>query len=246
MKKMLLALLSLSAWCVVLGQSKEEGAAFHPSGTVKWNPESLFFGKVGLSGEYGLSSRNALTLGIGIPATHTTRTKINSKKRDVDMKTFSIMGGYRHYLGKKSLSGLYLEPYVKYVKNDASTVIDGDLNGKTVDFATTSKYSGTGVGAQLGAQFLIGNRVVLDLFFLGPEANISRHRAVMHDITSTAPWDPAQAADAQRQINDNIGDLPILGKKLHVVVDPQSKTVSSDYKGFLPGFRMGLSIGVKL
>jgi hypothetical protein len=67
----------------------------------------------------------------------------------------------------------------------------------------------------------------------------------MHDITSTEPWDAQDAADAQAEINSSIGDLPIIGDKLNVVVDPNAKTVSSDFSGFLPGLRFGLSVGVR-
>ena len=67
----------------------------------------------------------------------------------------------------------------------------------------------------------------------------------MHDITSTGSWDAQESADAQQEINDAIGDLPIIGDKLVVTVDANARTVSSDYKGFLPGFRAGLSIGIR-
>ena len=87
--------------------------------------------------------------------------------------------------------------------------------------------------------------VTIDLFFLGPEANSAKHNIVMQDITSTGPWDAQESADAQQEIDDAIGDLPIIGDKLKVVVDANARTVSSDYKGFLPGFRTGLSIGFR-
>lgn len=243
MKKLLFAF----ACFFILNSTKAQQDAVLPKNSVvvKWNPESLYFGKVSLFGEYNFKKRRSITFGFGIPATHTTTVKINDKDRSVEMKTFSIMGGYRMYLGKKTMSGVYFEPYLKYVKNDANTIIDGDLNGRNVDFATTSKYSGTGVGAQLGVQFMIAKRVVFDLFFLGPEANTASHKVVMRDINSVLPWSQSEAADAQQQINDNIGDLPIVGKKLKVVVDANSKTVSSDYNGFLPGIRFGLSVGVR-
>ncbi|MGN6165184.1 MAG: outer membrane beta-barrel protein [Flavisolibacter sp.] len=243
MKKLFFVL----ACFIILNSTKaqQEAPIFKSSVAVKWNPESLYFGKVSLSGEYNFKNRKSVTFGIGIPASHSTTVNMDDKDRSVEMKTFSVMGGYRMYLGKKTMSGIYFEPYLKYVKNDANTVIDGDLDGRTVNFVTTSKYSGTGVGAQLGVQFMIAKRVVFDFFFLGPEANTVNHKIIMHD-TSLEPWTQAEADDAQRTIDDNIGDLPIVGDKLKVVVDRNNKTVSSDYSGFLPGIRFGLSVGIRL
>ena len=244
MKKFLLALTSFIVLNSFHAQAQGDSATFAPSFAVKWNPESLVFGKISLLGEYNLKHKKSITFGIGIPASHSTTIELDDKDRRIEMKTFSVMGGYRMYLGKKTMTGVYFEPYLKYVKNDAKAVIDADLNGRTVNFVTTSKYSGTGVGAQLGVQFMIARRVVFDLFFLGPEANTASHKVVMHD-TSSQPWTQAEADDAQNAIDDNIGDLPIVGDKLKVVVDRNSKTVSSDYSGFLPGVRFGLSVGIR-
>jgi hypothetical protein len=241
-------LLALS--CLVHQLNAQSGDAanvehYLPSTSIKWNPSSLYFGKIGLMSEYNFKRKKSVTFNIGIPISKNTTVKIDDKDRTVEMKTFSIMGGYRMYLGQKTMSGLYFEPYLKYVKSDGSTILDTDLDGKPTNFATTSAYTGVGVGAQLGVQFMIAKRVVIDFFFLGPEANSSKHKVVMHDITSTDAWDAQEAADAQAEINDSIGDLPIIGDKLNVVVDPNAKTVSSDYSGFLPGLRFGLSVGVR-
>jgi hypothetical protein len=241
----LLPVFFIASLCMAQEKEKKDKPEFSTSVAVKWNPESLYFGKVGLSGEFNIKHKKSVTFGIGIPYDKSITYKLNDKDRDITIKTFSIMGGYRMYFGKKEMKGFYFEPYLKYMKNDASTIISSDLNGRSVDFVTTSNYSGFGLGLQLGVQFMIAKRVVFDFFFLGPEANTAKHKAVMHDITSVGPWNAADAADAQQQIDDNIGDVPVLGDKLKVTVDANTRTVSSDYKGFLPGFRTGLSIGFR-
>ena len=251
MKKIFLIVSCLSVFATSQAQSdddkteKPEKDSFQPSAAVKWNPSSLYFGKIGLQGEYNFKKKRSLTFAVGIPMSKTTTVKMDDEDRDVEMKTFSLMGGYRMYLGKKNMTGLYFEPYLKYVKNDAATLISTDLDGEPVDFATTSQYSGFGLGAQLGVQFMIAKKITLDFFFLGPEANTVKHSVLMKDISSTLPWDPNQAADAEKEINESIGDLPIIGNKLKVAVDANKKTVSSEYKGFLPGVRFGLSVGVR-
>jgi hypothetical protein len=227
------------------GKKKENNHSFSSSFGVKWNPASLFLGKIGFLGEYNFKRKSSLTFGIGIPYDKTLSYKLDDKSQSISLKTFSVMGGYRMYMGKHAMRGFYFEPYLKYLKNDASILINGDLNGRSVDFVTTSNYSAIGLGLQLGVQFMIAKKVIFDFFFLGPEANSAHHKAAMHDITSTTPWNQQDANDAQNQINDNIGDVPILGDKLKVTVDANSRTVSSDYKGFLPGFRAGLSIGIR-
>jgi Protein of unknown function (DUF3575) len=242
----LLIVLFFAATC--MAQQKEEKAkpkpVFSPSVAFKWNPESLYFGKVSMFGEFNFKHKSSITLGIGIPFNKNFTYELDDKDRVITSRTFSAMGGYRMYFGKKDMKGLYLEPYLKYMKNDISTTINTDLNGTPTDFVTTSKYSGIGLGLQLGVQFMIAKRVVIDLFFLGPEANSSHHQFSMHDVTSTS-WDAQDAQDAQDEIDEAIGDLPIIGNKLSVVVDRNARTVSSDYKGFLPGIRAGLSIGFR-
>jgi hypothetical protein len=189
----LLIVLFIAATC--LAQQKEEKAKpeFSSSVAIKWNPESLFFGKISTFGEFNFKHKKSFTLGIGIPYNKSFTYKLDDKDRSIATKTFSIMGGYRMYFGKKEMKGFYFEPYLKYMKNDASTIINTDLNGTPTDFVTTSAYSGFGVGLQLGVQFMIAKRVVFDMFFLGPEANSAKHNVSMHDITSTGPWGSAHS-----------------------------------------------------
>lgn len=242
----LLIVLFIAATCIA--QEKEEKKAvpkFSPSFALKWNPASLYFGKVSAFGEFNFKHKKSITLGVGIPFDKTNTFTIDNEEESISMKTFSIMGGFRMYFGKKEMSGFYFEPYLHYLKNDASTIIHDDLNGTPTDFVTTSHYSGFGVGLQLGVQFMIAKRVAIDFFFLGPEANSASHQILMHDITSTGPWDAQDAADAQEEIDEAIGEIPFLSNKLKVVVDANGRNVTSDFKGFLPALRAGLSVGFR-
>lgn len=241
MKKLIFSSLCFVMIFSVNAQEKEQNA-FKSSYALKWNPSGIYFGKLALQGEYNFKMKKSFTLNVGVPMSKSISVKMDDKDRNLDIKTFSLMGGYRMYLGKKTMTGIYFEPYLKYVKNDASAIISGDLDGSEVDFLTSSSYSATGVGGQLGVQFMIAKRVTFDFFFLGPEANSTKHKVTMKDLTSSS-WDSNDAADAEKEINDNIGDVPVIGKKLKVTVDANNKIVSSEYKGFLPGVRFGLSLG---
>ncbi len=218
---------------------------FGKSIAVKWNPGGLFFGNISLAGEYNFKPKKSLTFGIGIPSEKVNTFTIDDEKESITMKTFSVMAGYRMYMGKKPMSGFYFEPYLHYVKNEASTILDIDLNGSTENFLTTSDYKAFGLGAQLGVQALIAKRVTIDFFILGPEANSVKHSVVAKDLTSTLPWDQVDEQQARQEIEDAIGDIPLIGDKIQVTVDRNAKTVRTDYSGFLPGFRTGISIGFR-
>jgi hypothetical protein len=245
MKKSILLMATVLTIYFSQAQSSTDSAVFEPSTSVKWNYGSLYFGKVSLFGEYNYKHKKSVTLAVGIPVTHSTTVEIDDKDRDIEMKSFSAMAGYRMYLGKKTMTGVYFEPYLKYLNNEASTIIDEDLDNRTVNFLTTSNYSGAGIGAQLGVQFTIAKKLVFDFFFLGPEANIASHKVILKDMDSALPWTQVEAQDAEREIKETLSDIPIIGDKIDVVVDANTKTVTSDYRGFLPGLRFGLSVGYR-
>ncbi|GAB4093753.1 DUF3575 domain-containing protein [Flaviaesturariibacter terrae] len=231
------------------GDSKEKTKIKTNSGdtkswAVKWNPESLAFGKIGLSGEYSLKRKKSITFGVGIPVERTWTRNTSDEKIDLHTKTFSVMGGYRMYLGKKPMTGFYFEPYLKYVNLKANGLYDNKSVTDPELYQTTVNYSGAGVGAQLGVQFMIARVVVFDLFILGPEANISRFEGDFKDINSNIPWTFIQEQDARREIEDALKDIPIVGDKTEINVYRDQRRVNAKYNGFLPGLRFGLSVGV--
>lgn len=222
----------------------EEKKVFKKDQVLKWNPASIYAGKISLHGEFNLKPKRSITVGLGIPVDHKEVFTLNDDEQHVTTQTISLMAGYRMYLGKKSTSGLYFEPYLKFLKNDLESFIFTELDGDPVIMRATSEYTGFGAGAQLGVQFLIAKRVVIDFFFLGPEANTAKVAVLARDITSSS-WNPQDVADARDAIEDIVRDIPLIGDNVKVNVDASSKRVTADYKGFLPGFRAGLSVGVR-
>ena len=156
------------------------------------------------------------------------------------------MAGYRMYLGKKEMRGFYFEPFLKYLDNQFVTNTSFEIDATDRPFIVTSDYSGMGVGAQLGVQFLIANKVAIDFYFLGPEANIAKQKLVAQETGSGLPWSNSEAEDAEEQIEDFIDDIPLLKDNMEVTVNAGAKNVRTKYDGFLPGIRFGLSIGIKL
>jgi hypothetical protein len=228
-----------------INAQKEEEPAFDKSIIVKWSPASLAFGKIGLGSEFNFKKKKSITFYVGIPAEKELTADIDGEDRSLKMKTTSIMAGYRMYFGKKPMKGLYFEPYLKYLKNEATTNTDFEIDGTDRSFLVTSDYSGVGVGAQLGVQFLIAKRVAIDFFFLGPEANSAKHNLIAQETGGGAPWSNSEAQDAEDEINDFINDVPLLKDNFSVAVDAANRNVKTNYKGFLPGIRFGISIGVR-
>lgn len=218
--------------------------AAHP--VIKWAPAGLVFGKLSLGTEYNFKKKNSIELYIGIPMAATRTIDYDNKQSDIESKVFSVLAGYRRYLGKKPAAGFYAEPYFKYLEHHAQGILEGDLDSKVARMDTKTDYKAWGAGVQLGYQFLIAKRICLDFFLIGPEANIARFNSQSTDIANSIPWTLIQSAEAERQIKDAINDIPILKEKLKISVDPSKKTVYTGYKGFLPGLRLGASIGFRL
>lgn len=241
MKKILVVLCLLIS---IFGGAQEN--VFTPKVTVKWVPTGLILGSLSFQGEYNFSNKNSLTAKIGLPIKAHHSFTYEDKDAAFDMKATSFLTGYRIYLSKKHMRGLYFEPFFKYVHQTSEGTGIGNLNGQNVTMNFTNDYNGVGVGAQLGAQFFIGKRFVIDLFFLGPEINSARNNFKAIEITNTIPWTAVQAQDAEKDIRDFINQFPFIRNNTTVKVDQQNRTVTADFNGPLPGFRAGISLGIAL
>jgi hypothetical protein len=66
------------------------------------------------------------------------------------------------------------------------------------------------------------------------------------EITNAIPWTNQQAIEAEQDIRDFINDFPFLRNNTDVKVNQNERTVMADFKGTLPGYRIGVSFGLKL
>jgi hypothetical protein len=214
-----------------------------PSVTVKWAPTGLVYGNVSLQGEYNFG-RNSLTAKLGIPMSTHRHYDYDDKEARFSMKAVSFMAGYRTYLSKKHMRGFYFEPYFKYVHHTSEGAGNGFLSGEPVRMNFTNDYNGIGFGAQLGVQFLVWKKLVIDLFFLGPEINFSRNSFNAVEVSSTIPWTLVQASEAESDIRKFIDQFPFVRNKTDIMVDRHNKSVRADFRGAIPGIRTGISIGV--
>ena len=215
-----------------------------PNITLKWAPTGLILGSLSLQGEYNFGGKSSLTAKIGLPVTAHHNFKYNGDDANFNLKATSFLAGYRVYLSRKHLRGLYFEPYFSYVHHTSEGAANSSLNNRSVRFGFTNDYNGAGVGAQLGAQFLISKRFVIDLFFLGPEINSATNNFRASELSSTVQWSSIEADEAEQDIRDFIHKFPFIRNKTHVMVDTENRSVTADFRGPLPGMRVGVSFGV--
>ena len=218
--------------------------AFEPKITVKWAPTGLILGDLSLQGEYGFLNKSSLTAKIGVPFSRPYHATFDGHDVDMHMRAFSFLAGYRKYLSRQILKGFYIEPFFTYAHHTSSGTGEGSLNYQKVTMDFTNDYNGAGVGIQLGSQFIIAKRLVIDLFFFGPQLTSSRNDFRAIDQYNYAAWTAIQADEAEQDIRDFLNQFPFIRNKVDVHVDKTNRTVMADFKGPLVGVRFGVSIGL--
>ena len=238
MKKPFLILIFLQIWNCSFSQSDSA----LPNIGVKWAPTGIVFGNINLQGEYNFG-KNSLTAKIGFPFNKSQTFKYDDKDTKFLMRAVSFLAGYRTYLSKHHMKGLYFEPYFKYVHHTSEGSGATILSGDQVTMNFTNDYNAVGVGAELGVQFMVAKNILIDFFFLGPEINSAKNNFKSVEISSTIPWTTVKASEAEQEIRDFIDQFPFVRNKVDVMVDQNNKTVIAKFKGALPGYRIGVSIG---
>lgn len=243
MKKTLFLILPL---LLVQALKAQELPASSPSFTVKWTPTGLYLGSLSVQGEYNFGGPRSLTTKIGLPVAVRHAFTYDGNDVEFDMKATSVAAGYRMYLSQKHRRGLYLEPFVKYVHHQSEGLGTGTPEGKRAAMQFTNQYKALGAGAQLGAQFLLSKRVVMDLFFLGPEINAATNTLRAQEVTHTIAWNEVEARDAEDVLRAFVNQFPFVRNRTTITVDQNNRTVTGAFKGALPGYRAGISVGITL
>lgn len=218
--------------------------AFEPTITAKWAPTGLILGNISLQGEYSFLKKSSLTAKIGVPFNRACHATFDDNDVDIHMKAFSFLAGYRKYLSKQVLEGFYVEPFFTYAHHTSVGTGEGKLDNQSVTMDFTNDYNGIGVGVQLGSQFIISKRLVIDLFFLGPQLTSSTNHFRAVDPHNSLAWTTIQADEAEQDIRDFLDQFPFIRNKVDVSVEKSNRTVMADFKGALVGIRFGVSIGI--
>jgi Protein of unknown function (DUF3575) len=92
---------------------------------------------------------------------------------------YKVGGEYRFYLQKENKyrapRGVYLGPFITYHDFRNKRLIEVDNNGVPEEATLKTSFSILNIGAQLGYQFVIGNRWTIDLILIGPA--VSNYKA---------------------------------------------------------------------
>ena len=230
----ILLLLGLNCFC-----QKAAYTAF------KWAPSGLILGNLSLYGEYSFG-RKSLTAKLGIPVNTRQTLRYDDRDASFRMKATSFLAGYRSYLSRKPMKGLYLEPFFKYVHHSSEGTGRGLMGGHLVTMDFTNEYNGAGFGLQLGVQFLIAKRIVVDVYVPGPELNLARNTLKAHETSSYLPWTNSDANDVEQDMRAFIDKFPFIRKRTALMVDQKHKTVTANFNGLLPGIRAGIAVGFVL
>jgi hypothetical protein len=225
-------------------QSVSAQKNFKPKITLKWAPTGLFLGNASFQGEYGFIKKSSLTAKIGVPFSRSFHANFDGHDVHMSMKAFSFLAGYRKYLSREILKGFYVEPFFTYAHHTSDGNGEGTLDNQPVTMDFTNAYNGIGVGVQLGSQFIISKRFVIDLFFFGPQLTSSTNNFRAIDYNNSASWNTIQADEAEQDIKDFLNQFPFIRNKVNVHVDKPNKTVTADFNGALVGIRFGVSFGI--
>ena len=239
MKKLTILILSLPLCLLSFAQDK----AYDPFVSVKWAPTGLLVGNVAVQGEYSFNRKSSLTAKLGVPLGKNYHTKFHGREIDINMKAFSFLTGYRLYLSKRKMQGMYFEPYFKYVHQTAGGLGETTLDNQPVVLNFTNTYNAFGFGGQLGAQFFVYKKFLIDIFFLGPEINSVNNSFRAVDPQGSESWTNIEATQAEQDIYNFLNQYPFIKNKVDVKVDKPNKSVNADFNGWAAGIRCGFSIG---
>ncbi len=223
--------ISQSAWA----QKAEKKAVFN---VVKLGIDNFFFGRADFAYERRILPRQSaqFELGVGFPVRIPTRFTASFTLPDEDSTTFSVnmnpgnwqawsfVPEYRFYLTEDAPRGLYIAPYLKIkprgFKLDGSyTRPDSvDINGLTVTSVSANVelkggWNTIGGGAMLGYQFIINDRISIDIAPLG--MGVDWHKLYLEFTTNDAGIND-HFEDWEQAVTEQIRDLPIIGNSLKI------------------------------
>lgn len=166
----------------------------------------------------------------------------NVKVKDDRKKNGMKLGvEYRFYLKKENKHnaprGVYIGPYVSYhnFHNDRVLTYHPTDGSAPIDATFNAKINVLNIGAQLGYQFILGNRWAIDLMFIGP--SVSRYSAKL-DLDGN--FSDIELDDAQQEIVDKIvGRFPMLKD----IVNEESVTVKGSNSAWSAGWRYQFQVG---
>lgn len=219
---------------------------------IKVNVPGIFIHNYSLEYERGLKDHLSVGLGIrwmpksGIPYKSTVENIIDDDHtwqqiHDARISNFAITPEVRYYFGKRPLSGFYLAPFLRYASYHA------DIPSFTYEFSFTAPdnqvytqtehipisgtvHTGT-VGLLVGAQWNLSHRLVLDVWFAGPQYGFSDG-----SISGSRSLNEQEQQGLKEELDDL--DFPIVKTKAYVDENGGRLDISGPWTGLRSGIAL--------
>ncbi|MFT4660883.1 MAG: hypothetical protein ACI8XB_001152 [Patiriisocius sp.] len=232
MKKINYIALLLCACLTSNGISAQENA-------VKLGISDFLYGGLHFNYEYVLSDNQSVALNVTTLIPRELPTFFFEEEVDDALEIinrvsgFAITPEYRFYTGNNGAPrGFYIAPYLRYSKYSVefSDKVEGE------NYEVTGGVSTFGGGVQFGAQWLVSDAFVIDLYFLGLGAD--RHNVFIEYSSDDENTDYEQLAN---DIDEDLSDATIIGSRFSTEHGDDFVRVEAPFVYL--GLRAGLSIG---
>lgn len=165
---------------------------------------------------------------------------------EIDNMLYSASIGYssyipevRFYLGKGYGKGVYIAPFYKHSKYriQNAEILDYQRDdGSFEPLTTNGNVSANTFGLLLGAQFNLGQRIVLDWWILGP--NFGTHNGVLFGVPRRL-----LSANEQLVLKNDLEDINI--PLSETTIEISNNSIEMTNEGNWGGVRAGLSLGFR-
>jgi len=213
---------------------------------VKMNIPSLFMRHLSFQYERALGGKTSVALGVGmqIPrklpgaalnaGDNNNDTGGTTDAGQLKFNGFTVTPEFRLYTKGEALRGFYIAPFIRIgryaMKGDFTTTDDA---GNVDNFNMKATHTNIGGGLVIGGQWLIADKVAMNLFF-GPKIGSINNTATI--TTTTATFNPDQELEEDLEgfpfVRDVTFETNAIGDELKVGA-----------KGLMPWIRAGFSIG---
>ncbi|MCO6501297.1 MAG: DUF3575 domain-containing protein [Vicingus serpentipes] len=194
-------------------------------------------------------------------------SKVEDYGGTIDLKNrvtgFSISGEYRFYTSslREAPRGFYFAPYIKYNKYKIETSTEFGYEATPSEFAdltptqqSKATYNGSGydidvignfdagfrqlgLGAMIGYQWLIAQKVSIDWNFFGLGID-----SYLFEVDITAEDMDVDYEKWGNEIREEMKDFTIVGDKVNVTTENDKVSVKAPF--LFPNFKFAISVGI--
>lgn len=228
---------------IIIGQEKKNTIRYNASNPIIFGIENVIIGY-----ERVVSKNQSFSIDIGLnqlpslkPRSFTTENARLSLDNSKKNSGFHVSADYRFYLKFENKfqapRGIYVGPYYSYntyKKSNDWTLNSVNFNGK---LDTDLKLDIHTLGVEMGYQFVIADRLSIDIIFLGP--GIGRYKAI-------ATINSSLNINDREYIFENLND--IIAKKIpgyNIAVDSDQFKTNGKIERNTLGYRFMINLGYR-